>query len=90
MMAKYDISKLLYCSPCILRDCTNEVKTYHSLSRRIGQIDGMEEICKSLSHSIHEKYYEVVSKQPYNYNGILFSPGEVYSKSKIIELLNSG
>lgn len=83
-----NISELFYGSHPVLRLCTDEVNSYRVKAEETGASDSMEEISKFL-HSIHEEYYEVVNDQPYEYHGIRFSPGEVYSKSKILELLNN-
>ncbi|MFC5632045.1 MULTISPECIES: hypothetical protein [Streptococcus] len=80
------LSELFYGSHPVLRLCTDDVNSYRVKAEETG--DSMEEISKFL-HSIHEEYYEVVNDQPYEYHGIRFSPGEVYSKSKILELLNN-
>lgn len=84
-----DISELLYGVHPVLRTCTNEVNSYLIKAKYRGPVGSMEEIRKLLRRPINEEYYEVISNQPYEYKGIVFSPGEVYSKSKILELLKN-
>ncbi|HEM9549218.1 TPA: hypothetical protein U3L25_000273 [Streptococcus agalactiae] len=83
------ISELFYGSHPVLQTCTDEVNSYRIKANRRDPVDSMEEIRNLLHRSIDEEYYEVVSEEPYEYQGIVFSPGEVYSKSKILELLNN-
>lgn len=72
----------------ILSDCTEKLMRYRVRSGRSKKLHGLEALELEVQVD-SEKYYEVITKEPYFYKGITFQPGDVFSQSKIIKLLET-